>query len=255
MIQRPPSLDHVQALLIQARNTADMERQEQRCFVERTGLRPEQFVSANVAREPLRPEQLDNADCVMVGGAGEYSAMDDPAWMPGLLGILQQAADRGIPTFGSCWGHQVLARTFGGTVIHDKERAELGCGMVQLTKAGQEDPLFAPFPSTFKANMGHHDRVAELPPGAVELARNDQPNQAFRLKGVPVYGTQFHSELDADSERERLIAYREYYREDMPDEEQFQAVLDALANTTEVDHLLRDFLTVHVVKRADVKSS
>lgn len=231
-----------------------MERQEQRCFIERAGLRADQFVSVNVAREPLRPQQLDNADCVMVGGAGEYSAMDDPAWMPGLLDVLQRAADRGIPTFGSCWGHQVLARAFGGTVIHDKDNAELGCGTVHLTEAGQNDPLLAPFPSTFKANMGHHDRVSELPPGAVELARNDQPHQAFRLKGLPVYGTQFHSELDADSERERLIAYRDYYREDMPDEDQFQAVLNALAETTEVDHLLRDFLTVHVIEPADVKS-
>jgi GMP synthase (glutamine-hydrolysing) len=254
MIHRPPSLDHVQVLLIQARNTADMERQEQRCFVERTGLRPDQFLTVNVAREPLRPDQLTDVDCVMVGGAGEYSAMDDPAWMPSLLDVLQRAADRKMPTFGSCWGHQVLARAFGGTVIHDKERAELGCGTIHLTEAGQDDPLFAPFPSSFKANMGHHDRVTQLPPGAIELARNDQPNQAFRLEGVPVYGTQFHSELDAESERERLIAYREYYREDMPDEEQFQRVLDALAETTEVDHLLRDFLTVHVIKPADVKS-
>lgn len=247
MIQPPSSLDHVQVLLIQARNTADMERQEQRCFVERTGLRAGQFVSINVAREPLIPDHLDDADCVMVGGAGEYSAMDNPAWMPGLLEILQQAADRCIPTFGSCWGHQVLARAFGGTVIHDQEHTELGCGTVHLTEAGTKDPLFAPFPPTFKANMGHHDRVVELPPGAIELARNDQPNQAFRLTGVPVYGTQFHSELDADSERERLIAYRDYYHDDMPDEEQFQAVLDALADTTDVDHLLRDFLTVHVI--------
>lgn len=254
MTQSPPSLDHIRVLLIQARNTADMERQEQRCFVERTELRPDQFASVNVAREPLIPDHLDDTDCVMVGGAGEYSAMDDPAWMPGLLDFLQRAADRSIPTFGSCWGHQVLARAFGGTVIHDKERAELGCGTVHLTEAGTMDPLFSPFPSTFKANMGHHDRVAELPPGAVELARNDQPNQAFRLPDVPVYGTQFHSELDADSERERLIAYRDYYREDMPDEEQFQAVLDALAETTDVDHLLRDFLTVHVVQRADIES-
>ncbi len=255
MIQRPSSLDHVQVLLIQARNTANMERQEQRCFVERTGLRTEQLVSINVAREPLHADQLNGADCVMVGGAGEYSAMDNPAWMPGLLDVLRRTAERGIPTFGSCWGHQVLARAFGGTVIHDKDRAELGCGTVYLTEAGQTDPLFAPFPSTFKANMGHHDRVTELPPGAIELASNDQPNQAFRLKGVPVYGTQFHSELSADSERERLIVYRDYYREDMPSEEEFQAVLDALAETTEVDHLLRDFLKVHVVEPADVQSS
>lgn len=254
MPDRPTALNQVHILLIQARNTADMERQEQRCFIERTGLRPAQFTSVNVVRQPLREQVLDDVHCIMVGGAGEYSAMDDPAWMPGLLRLLHQAAEREIPVFGSCWGHQVIARAFGGTVIHDKDRAELGCGKVHLTEAGQKDPLFAPFPTRFNANMGHHDRVTELPPGAIELARNEQPNQAFRLPDVAVYGTQFHSELDAESERERLIAYRDYYREDMPDEERFQAVLDALAETTEVDHLLRDFLHVHVIDEADVRT-
>jgi GMP synthase (glutamine-hydrolysing) len=103
--------------------------------------------------------------------------------------------------------------------------------------------------------MGHHDRVAELPPGAVELARNEQPNQAFRVDDAPMYGTQFHSELDAESERERLIAYREYYREDLPDEDQFQRVLDDLAETTEVDHLLRDFLRVYVIEDGATESN
>jgi len=66
-----------------------------------------------------------------------------------------------------------------------------------------------------------------------------------------VYGTQFHSELDAQSERERLVAYRDYYREDMPDDDEFQAVLDALQETKEVDQLLRDFLRVYVVERSE----
>lgn len=93
--------------------------------------------------------------------------------------------------------------------------------------------------------MGHHDRVRRLPPGAVELAANDQPHQAFRLRRAPVYGTQFHSELDADRERERLIHYRDHYREDLPSAEEFEAVLNSLAPTTAVDGLLHRFLCVH----------
>jgi GMP synthase (glutamine-hydrolysing) len=95
--------------------------------------------------------------------------------------------------------------------------------------------------------MGHHDRVVDLPDVAVELARNDQPNQAFRLKDAPIYGTQFHSELDAARERERLMVYREYYRQDLPDDDGFQKVIDSLAATTEVDHLLYDFLTTYAL--------
>ena len=145
-------------------------------------------------------------------------------------------------------GHQVIARALGGRVVHHPEQAELGCGWVELTDGGAEDPLFCRFPSRFRANMGHHDRVVELPPGMTELARNDQPHQAFRLDDAPLYGTQFHSELDATRERERILVYREYYRSALPDEETVRRVLNNLADTTEVDNLLYDFLTTFVAR-------
>ena len=72
------------------------------------------------------------------------------------------------------------------------------------------------------------------------------PRLAFEAITAPVYGTQFHSELDADAERERLIAYRDYYVEELGSEEQLQSTIASLADTTEVDHLLHDFLRVCV---------
>jgi GMP synthase (glutamine-hydrolysing) len=242
--------EHVRVLLLQARNTPDMERQEQECFLERCRIRSDQLQTVNVTRDPLREEQFADIDALLIGGAGEYSAHLSYPWMDSLLAFVQTAVERRIPTFGSCWGHQIIARALGGEVIHDSERAELGCREVHLTEAGRSDPLFSRFPDRFMANMGHHDRVVELPSGAVELACNEQPFQAFRLADVPVYGTQFHSELDAKRERERLIAYRDYYREDLPNEDDFQRVVEDLAETTEVDRLLYDFLATYAVDAA-----
>ncbi len=237
------ALDALHVLLIQARDTDPMERQERACFLERCRLRPEQMTCINVARAPLPPDALRAADALLIGGAGEYSALDDPDWMADLLDLVRAAVERGVPTFGSCWGHQIIARALGGTVVRDPARAELGCKWIELTEGGRANPLLGGFPTRFQANTGHHDRVHVLPPGAVELAFNaSQRHQAFRIAGKPVYGTQFHSELDAARERERLIVYRDYYRDDLPDEDDFQHVLDALAETTEVDHLLYDFL-------------
>jgi GMP synthase (glutamine-hydrolysing) len=247
----PSSFDRLRVLLVQARATSDMERQEQQCFLERCHLSAPQLASVNVIRDPVSDDLLDGVHALLVGGAGEYSAMNNYPWMPVLLDLIRAARERRLPTFGSCWGHQVIARAFGGTVVHDSEQAELGCLPVRLTDAGQRDTLFSRFPPRFKANMGHHDRVVELPPDAVELARNDQPHQAFRMAGLPIYGTQFHSELDAQRERERLLVYREYYRADMPDEGEFEAVLNSLAETTEVDHLLHDFLMTYALPFAD----
>jgi GMP synthase (glutamine-hydrolysing) len=244
----PKTLDAIRVLLIQARNTEEMERQEQTCFVERCRIALDQFVPVNVAHDAVHTGLLDGVDALMIGGAGEYSAMDDHPWTTDLLALVQQAYDSDLPTFGSCWGHQVIARAFGGTVIYDKEQAEFGCGEIEVTPAAADDPLFQGLPPRFRANLGHHDRVVTLPPDAVELAFNaSQRNQAYRLGNKPFYGTQFHSELDARREQERLFAYRDLYLDEIGDDATFQAILDSLADTTEADHLLYDFLRLFVV--------
>lgn len=242
-----PGFEKVNVLLIQARSTSDIEAQEQLCFLERCRIRRHQLSTRSVLRDLLDADALEEFDAIMIGGAGEYSAVDDYAWMPGLLDLIRICFDRRIPTFGSCWGHQLIARALGGRVIHDSRLAELGCHHVTLTESGRSDPVFGSFPDRFLANMGHHDRVVELPPGAVELAFSDtQRYQAFRIADRPMYGTQFHSELDADRERERLFRYREHYPEIAADAS-FQEVLANLAETSEVDHLLHDFLMTFVV--------
>ena len=242
--------NQIRVLLIQARDDAEMVQQEQGCFLERCRLEPHQLVPVNVVEGRLHAGLLDGVDALMVGGAGEYSATQDYDWMPDLLGLIQEAAAQSFPTFGSCWGHQVIARALGGKVIYDGERTEMGCLPVELTEAGQQDDLFSSFPARFQANMGHHDRISVLPPDAIELAFNaSQRNQAFRIQGKPIYGTQFHSELDAERERERLFRYRPFYTE-IDTEEEFQAILAGLADTTEVDHLLYDFLLTFVAAPA-----
>ena len=225
-----------------------MEIQEQECFVERTRLEWSQMVSLNVAHSDLSELSLNEYDVLLIGGAGEYSATADYPWMNDLLKLIQTAYDNKFPTFGSCWGHQVIARALGGTVIHDPGLSEMGCLPISLTEAGEVDRLFTDFPASLPANMGHHDRVTELPKDAVQLAVSDtQPNEAFRMLDAPMYGTQFHSELDAHRERERLIRYRPLYKSALPTEEVYQKVMSSLAETTEVDHLMYDFLLKFVV--------
>ncbi len=245
----PPELStetSARVLLIQARNTPHIERQELECFLERTELASDQIVAVNLVHTPLSPCLPAGVEAVLIGGAGEYSAVEEYPWTPALLDFVRMLYANSVPTFGSCWGHQVIARALGGTVIHDSRRAELGGGTVTLTDAGRRDELFSTLPDTFNVNMGHHDRVVKLPPGSVELAYNDsQPNQAFRMRGRPLFGTQFHSELNAARTRERLEAYREYYSE-IGSDEHFETILHGLLETTEVDHLLREFIVLYV---------
>ncbi len=243
-----PSFDDLRVLLIQIRERPAVIAEEQDSFAERTGLRPEQFAVANALSEPLSPGLLGGVDAVMIGGAGAYSVTHTYPWTADLVGLCHACAEREVPLFGSCWGHQFVARAFGGEVVNDPEHAEMGTLAVELTEAGRADPLLGTFPQRFFAQMGHHDRVARLPDEAVELARNEvAPYQAFRLGGLPIYGTQFHSELDAERERQRLLTYRAYYPE-MADEAVFERTLAGLRETPEVDGLLRAFLAAFAVE-------
>jgi GMP synthase (glutamine-hydrolysing) len=226
-----------------------MEAQERSCFVERCRLPLSQFTTVNLATDPLPVAALDTVDAMMIGGSGEYSARENYPWMEDLLALVRTAYDIDMPVFGSCWGHQIIARAFGGTVLYDRERAEFGCGFMELTDAGTSDPLLSSFPRRFRANLGHQDRVSRLPDEGIELAFNaSQRNQAFRIAGKPIYGTQFHSELDAHRERERLEAYRHLYRDELGGPEAYQHVIDSLEDTTDADHLLFDFIRTYVAR-------
>ena len=243
-----PDYDRVRVRLIQIRERPAVIAEEQASFRARTRLGADRFAVTDALREPLSPALLDDVDAVMIGGAGAYSVVDTFDWTQGLVDVCQACADRDVPLFGSCWGHQFVARAFGGEVVNDPSRAEMGTHEVELTGEGQADPLFSTLPTRFAAQMGHHDRVAVLPPDAVELAVNDRaPYQAFRLDGAPIYGTQFHSELDAETERGRLVAYRDHYPE-MADDDVFAATLDALRPSPEADDLLRRFLMLYAVE-------
>ncbi len=238
----PKAFNDLRILLLQARTSQDILKQEQDCFIERCLIERHQLYPLNAPDRFKEVVQLTDFDALMIGGAGEYSATLDYEWTPFVIELIKEAYTLSLPTFGSCWGHQMIARALGGTVRYDREKTEMGCHWIELNQAGMSDELFGGFPRRFKANMGHHDRVVQLPSDAIDLAISDtQPHQAFRIAGKPMYGTQFHSELDAQREKDRLYAYRDHYDE-VETEADFQSIIDGLAETTEVDGLLHQFL-------------
>jgi GMP synthase (glutamine-hydrolysing) len=200
-------------LLLQIRDHAEAERQERRCFVEVSGLPPERFRFHNLLERPaLTLDDAEDADVVVIGGAGSHSVTGEHAFDRPLARFVERWVELGRPLFGSCYGHQFVAQALGGRVETDLARKEIGSFDVALTPAGESDPLFAGLPPRFTVQLGHHDRVTELPPGAIELARSELcPVQAYRLVGRPVWGCQFHVELDERGMLERAGLYRAGY--------------------------------------------
>lgn len=154
---------------------------------------------------------LDASDAVLIGGSGDHSVVRGGPWLAGALGAMETLYERSKPAFASCWGFQAFACALGGRVVTDRTRAEVGVVSLELTAAGQRDPVFGPLGTRFPAILGHEDIVTDLPPGAACLASSATiPNEAFAFCGKPIYAAQFHPELDREGLIERIAAYPPY---------------------------------------------
>lgn len=199
-------------LLLQVRDSNDpMLAQEVDCFSQMLGCDREQIDVWDLIAAAPTVSRLRQADVILLGGSGDYSVAEGGSWLPGALEAMRELVDLNLPTFASCWGFQAMARALGGEVVTDLGRAELGSLELQRTDLAADDGLFASLPPVFLAQMGHQDIVDTLPPGVVHLACSERvKNQAFRVVGKPIYGTQFHPELNRKALIERIINYPQY---------------------------------------------
>ena len=136
-------------------------------------------------KEGALPEPHGLAHIVLLGSTcSVYDEGEARAWIDEELAWLRRADAAGVPVLGICFGAQVLATAFGGTV-EDAGRQEIGWVTVDTADPG----LIPPGPWL----EFHHDRC--LPPGqATVLAGNDLGVQAYRLGRH--LAVQFHPEVD-----------------------------------------------------------
>ncbi len=206
---------------------------------------PVELASFDLLSRPLTEADLAGIDLVFMGGSGAYSATSAEPWLDVALDSLRRVHASGIPAFASCWGFQGMAAAMGGSVVRDRERAEIGTFNLRLTAAGRSDPLFGSLGSPFRAQLGHEDVVVALPAAATLLASSEKVvNQAYRFDDAPIYCTQFHPELRADDLRERLLAYPKYLVEVA--REPLDQLLARLRESPEAGELLRRFARMHL---------
>lgn len=155
---------------------------------------------------------------VVISGS-QTSVYDDVGWIHEATEWVRRVHAADIPTLGVCWGHQFLAQALGGRVV---DMGEYELGYRTITRVG-EDPLFEGVSRRFVGFETHSDRVAELPPGARTLARNDYGVQAFRLGSA--WGVQFHPEYDRET-AEWVVGNK-----DIPDK-RTGAALDTITDET-----------------------
>ena len=140
--------------------------------------------------ETLDPEE-DSA-WIITGSA--HSVYDNFEWIDYLRMKLIEMSKAKKPVLGICFGHQLIADTFGGVVKLNSKGWELGSCEIKLTQTGVKNGLFLGLPNPLRVYQSHQDVVLSLPKGAVLLGENEMGIQSFLYKDN-FYAVQFHPEF------------------------------------------------------------
>lgn len=109
------------------------------------------------------------------------------------LDMVKLAAERSVPLFGVCLGHQAIGQAFGGQVVRAREPVH---GKTSEVFHDNTD-IFAGLPSPFTATRYHSLIVQQstLPESLVATAWvEDGTIMGLRHVSLPIYGVQFHPE-------------------------------------------------------------
>ncbi len=150
------------------------------------------------------PEVFVDDGLLVLGG--KMSATDDRTcpWLADIRRLFREAVATSRPALGVCLGGQILADTFGGTVVPGDQGLETGVVRIDRLPEAETDDLWAGMPTPFLSPGFHREMIASLPPGAIWLGQSEMyPHQAFRF-GSRAWGVQFHPEAAT------LARYREW---------------------------------------------
>ncbi|KUG03660.1 gmp synthase [hydrocarbon metagenome] len=123
---------------------------------------------------------------ILTGGPESVHVENAPACDPRIF-------EMGVPVLGICYGMQLLAQHYGGSVTGGHVR-EYGRSMLEVTEA--EDLLFHGLDADMQVWMSHGDSIEKIPPGFQGTARtNNCPFAAMSSPERGLYGVQFHPEV------------------------------------------------------------
>ncbi|MCX8493962.1 MAG: type 1 glutamine amidotransferase [Chthoniobacterales bacterium] len=147
---------------------------------------------------------LESVDfLVSLGGPMGAYEEDKHPWIVAEKEYMRHAVNAGKKILGLCLGCQLLADALGGKAFRHTCK-EFGWQPIKPTVVGGE---WFGTDDVFKAFQWHGDTYI-LPPGAVQLARNEAAEQqAFLMEGPngnQVLGLQFHLEWTEQMAREAL---------------------------------------------------
>ena len=120
------------------------------------------------------------------------------------LSLTAAAAEKEIPLFGVCLGHQTIGQAFGGDIIRCHEIVHGKLGTIHHNDIG----VFENLPSPFKATR-YHSLVVDRKtlPDCLEISAEleDGTIMGLKHKNLPIEGVQFHPESIAAEHGHALL--------------------------------------------------
>ncbi len=149
---------------------------------------------------PFNKAPLPDADVkgVILSGS-PFSVRDPEAPKPDLSPYKGK-----LPLLGVCYGAQLLASEYGGTVQGAPSREY---GRAMLTIDNPIDPLMHGLPSPTQVWMSHGDTITAVPENYEIIASTDNVRvAAYHIAGEMTWGIQFHPEVFHSTDGPKLLS-------------------------------------------------
>lgn len=140
-------------------------------------------------------------DAYVVSGS-KHSVYEDLPWIQESKAFLLRLKQLGIPMFGICFGHQLMAEAFGGTV--EKSPKGWGAGIDRYQMGEQQHDVL----------VVHQDQVVVLPEEAKVIGQSAHCEYGVLEYGFAAQSTQFHPEFTPELVADLLQQYRPQFGDD-----------------------------------------
>jgi len=145
------------------------------------------------------PADIDECDGYITTGS-RHGVNDDLEWLKPLLAFMHQLDEAGKKFVGICFGHQLIAKAFGGKV----EKSDKGWGVgVSFNEVLIKKPWMEPWQEGLDLVVSHQDQVSDLPEDTEILAASNfcpyymilYKNNFLSVQGHPEFSRDYSKAL------------------------------------------------------------
>ena len=141
-------------------------------------VNPQAILDSFYVTEDEFPESLDDYDAYLLTGS-PCSVHDDFGWMDRLSQLVVDVNQQNKRIVASCFGHQLVAKIYGGEVAKNEDGWVIGNFALNITRQYEWMQPIAANTGLYHFNQ---ERVTKLPEGAQSFANtNSYPHYAYTL--------------------------------------------------------------------------